>query len=102
MKYTIATDAVGTTWPFEEFVRMHGEYGAVVVADSKRGLIEYGIFEDVNNNQTITCISNVVKKYSGEEFEKNKPNRVQMCPMCVTRRHRLAIQWCPMRASRRH
>ncbi len=74
MKYTIATDAVGTTWPFEEFVRMHGEYGAVVVADSKRGLIEYGIFEDVNNNQTITCISNVVKKYSGEEFEKNKPN----------------------------
>ena len=74
MKYTIATDAVGTTWPFEEFVLMHGEYGAVVVADSKLGLIEYGIFEDVNNNQTITCISNVVKKYSGEEFEKNKSN----------------------------
>lgn len=76
MKYTIATDAVGTTWPFEEFVRMHGEYGAVVAANSKRGLIEYGVFGDADNIQIVTCVSNVVKRYSKEEFDNNKANLV--------------------------
>ena len=72
--YTIATEAIGTIWSFEDFVRMHGEYESVVVADSKRGMLEYGIFEDANNNMIVTCVSNVVKKYSNEEFENNKAN----------------------------
>lgn len=73
-RFSIASEAIGTTWSFEEFVRIHGEYEGVVVADSKRGIIEYGVFEDDNCKQIITCVSNVVKKYSGEEFEKNKAN----------------------------
>ena len=72
--YTIAPEAIGTKWSFEEFVHLHGEYGGVVAGDSKRGIMEFGIFEDASNNHLVTCLSNVVKKYSREEFEKNKPN----------------------------
>jgi hypothetical protein len=44
LKYTIASEPVGTTWPFEDFVRMHGEYDALVMADSRNGVLEYGTF----------------------------------------------------------
>ena len=74
LRYSIASETIGTTWSFDDFVRLHGDYEFVVVADSKRGMLEYGIFEDTNNNQTIVCISNVIKKYSYEDFEKKKHN----------------------------
>lgn len=73
LKYTIASEPVGTTWPFEDFVRMHGEYDALVMADSKNGVLEYGIFGK-SDKQIVVCVSDVVKKYSGEEFEKNRQN----------------------------
>ena len=69
LRYSVASEAVGTTWPFKDFVRIHGEYKSVVVADK-----EYGIFEDANNNKIVTCVSNVVKKYGSKEFENNKVN----------------------------
>ena len=74
LRYSIASETIGTTWSFDDFVRLHGDYESVVVADSKRGMLEYGIFEDTNNNQTIVCVSNVIKKYSYEDFEKKKHN----------------------------
>ena len=74
MEYTRAIEAVDTTWPFEDFVRLHGEYDSVVVADSKRGMLEYGIFGEANSKQIVACVSDVVKKYSDEEFEKNITN----------------------------
>ena len=74
LRYSIASETIGTTWSFDDFVRLHGDYESVVVADSKRGMLEYGIFEDANNNQTIVCVSNVIKKYSYEDFEKKKHN----------------------------
>ena len=74
LRYTIASEPTGTCWPFEEFVRIHGEYDDIVVADSKFGFHEYGIFEDANKTRIVTCVSNIVKKYSDEEFEKNKVN----------------------------
>lgn len=73
LKYTIALEPVGTTWSFEDFVRMHGEYDALVMADSKKGVLEYGIFGK-SDKQIVVCVSDAVKKYSGEEFEKNRQN----------------------------
>jgi hypothetical protein len=73
LKYTIASEPVGTTWPFEDFVRMHGEYDALVMADSRNGVLEYGIFGK-SDKQIVVCVSDVVKKYSEEEFEKNRQN----------------------------
>ena len=73
-EYTRAIETVGTTWSLDDFVRKHGEYEAVVVADSKKGMLEYGIFCDANGKQIVACISDVVKKYSAEEFEQNRPN----------------------------
>lgn len=72
-EYTKAIEPVGTTWSFEDFIRMHGEYDAVVMADSKHGVLEYGVFGNANKH-IVACVSDVVKKYSGEEFEKNRPN----------------------------
>ena len=76
LRYSVASENVGTTWPFEDFVRMYGDYEGIVMADSRRGLLEYGVFGDANGNHIVACVSNVVKKYSDEEFEKNKPNLV--------------------------
>lgn len=73
LKYTIASEPVGTTWPFEDFVRMHGEYDALVMVDSKNGVLEYGLFGK-SDKQIVVCVSDVVKKYSREEFEKNRQN----------------------------
>lgn len=72
-KYTIASEPIGTTWSFEDFVRMHGEYDALVMADSRNGVLEYGIFGK-SDKQIVVCVSDVVKKYSEEEFEKNRQN----------------------------
>ena len=88
LRYSIASETIGTTWSFDDFVRLHGDYESVVVADSKRGMLEYGIFEDTNNNQTIVCVSNVIKKYSYEDFEKKKHNlghrgSVPLCPQTI-------------------
>lgn len=73
LKYTIASEPVGTTWPFEDFVRMHGEYDALVIVDSKNGVLEYGLFGK-SDKQIVVCVSDVVKKYSREDFEKNRQN----------------------------
>ena len=74
LRYSSAPEPVGTVWAFEDIVRMHGEYGSVVVADSKRGMLEYGIFENADGKHIVACVSDVVKKYSAEEFEKNQSN----------------------------
>ena len=73
LKYTIASEPVGTTWPFEDFVRMHGEYDVLVIVDSKNGVLEYGLFGK-SDKQIVVCVSDVVKKYSREDFEKNRQN----------------------------
>lgn len=74
-QYTIAPDKVGSSWPFDTFEKEHGKYHVVGV-DSKRGTLVYGIFEDADNKQIITCVSDIVKKYNKEEFEINKHNLV--------------------------
>lgn len=76
LDYSIAKEPIGTEWPFVDFLKIYQKWGIIVAADSKKGLLYYGIFEDTNNNSIVTCVSHVVRNYSEKAMNNSKNNLI--------------------------
>lgn len=91
LEYSQAKESAGTIWTLSDFLKIYNNWEIWTGADSKKGLIYFGVFGDDNKNFVVAMVSQKVGEYSTQALEKAKSNLI--VKVTSSRRYLLCEKW---------